>query len=252
MDIVLLLMQLLILACILVGGYLIRNYLPSYFGKKGENLATKEDIEEITHKIERTRSLYLSEIEYLKSYLHITNLQQSKFIEQQRDALLEFFDDCVVLIQEKMRVNLGDFPSDQGRSLFEYQESTNHLFTKIYKDYHRLILYFGQDSDLPHTAEEFVKYTIETEKTFKKRFGKLKIAIIEEHAALSSGDQRRMDSCVQASNKAVKEYHNEINPSLQAMQASFQRYMIALNKYLQSQGSGTIPQSLLSEHGNTT
>jgi len=32
----------------LVGGYIIGSFLPSYFKKKGENLATKEDIAELT------------------------------------------------------------------------------------------------------------------------------------------------------------------------------------------------------------
>ena len=36
----------------------INNFLPKYFGKKGENLATKEDISEITNKIETVKHDY--------------------------------------------------------------------------------------------------------------------------------------------------------------------------------------------------
>ena len=39
----------------LILGFVIKTFLPNYFSKKGENLATKEDIEEITEKIESVR-----------------------------------------------------------------------------------------------------------------------------------------------------------------------------------------------------
>ncbi len=37
---------------LVVIGYIAKSYLPSYFREKGRNLATKEDIAEITKKIE--------------------------------------------------------------------------------------------------------------------------------------------------------------------------------------------------------
>ena len=36
-------------------GFFLKNYLPNYFLEKGKNLATKEDITEITEKIESVR-----------------------------------------------------------------------------------------------------------------------------------------------------------------------------------------------------
>ncbi len=39
-------------------GFFIRSYLPAYFEEKGKNLATKEDIAEITDKIEAVRAQY--------------------------------------------------------------------------------------------------------------------------------------------------------------------------------------------------
>jgi len=39
-----------------VATLLFRNYLPTYFSKKGENLATKEDIAAITREVENVRN----------------------------------------------------------------------------------------------------------------------------------------------------------------------------------------------------
>jgi hypothetical protein len=52
-----------------VGGLLFRNYLPNYFKEKGKNLATKEDIKEITDKVEAVKAHYLKQVELYKQEL---------------------------------------------------------------------------------------------------------------------------------------------------------------------------------------
>ncbi len=56
MDLVIL--DLVILIVGVVAGLVLKDYLPAYARKKGENLATKEDISEITRKVESIRSDY--------------------------------------------------------------------------------------------------------------------------------------------------------------------------------------------------
>lgn len=54
---------------VLMIGYLVKDYFPKYFAKKAENLATKEDIAEITEKVEGVRSEYSTKLENLRSRL---------------------------------------------------------------------------------------------------------------------------------------------------------------------------------------
>jgi hypothetical protein len=53
-------------------GVLVREYLPGYAREKGKNLATREDIEEITRKIEAAKAEYSRELERVKADLHKT------------------------------------------------------------------------------------------------------------------------------------------------------------------------------------
>lgn len=46
---------------------IVKNFLPSYLSEKGKNLATREDIEEITKRVEGVRTQYLSLVEELKA-----------------------------------------------------------------------------------------------------------------------------------------------------------------------------------------
>ena len=45
---------------------IIKNYIPSYLQEKAKNLATKEDIQDITDKVEGIRFLYASNLEEVK------------------------------------------------------------------------------------------------------------------------------------------------------------------------------------------
>jgi hypothetical protein len=47
-------------------GLVLRSYLPAYFGEKGKNLATREDIEEITGKIESIKHDFATALEKSK------------------------------------------------------------------------------------------------------------------------------------------------------------------------------------------
>lgn len=48
-------------------GLFIRNYLPSYMDEKGKNLATKEDIQEITRKTEEVQKEFREDFELFSS-----------------------------------------------------------------------------------------------------------------------------------------------------------------------------------------
>lgn len=50
MDWAILIFEILLAVEVFLIGLFVKNYLPSYMDEKGKNLATKEDIEEITRK----------------------------------------------------------------------------------------------------------------------------------------------------------------------------------------------------------
>lgn len=69
----------------LVVFLLIKFFLPSYFSEKGKNLATKEDIEEITNNIESVKSSYAHVLEELKSdnQLKLAEIEREKDIKKE-------------------------------------------------------------------------------------------------------------------------------------------------------------------------
>lgn len=56
MDAAILILQILILLGLGAASLLLKSFLPKYLEEKGKNLATKEDIEEITQKVESVKA----------------------------------------------------------------------------------------------------------------------------------------------------------------------------------------------------
>ncbi len=50
-----------------IAGLIVDRFLPSYFSKKGENLATKEDIGKITSEIEKVKNIFKDQYDLSKT-----------------------------------------------------------------------------------------------------------------------------------------------------------------------------------------
>lgn len=71
-----------------IGGVILIVFLKSYSLEKGKNLATKEDIGEITHQVENVRTQYLQKLEEI-SHQNKSILEQASWKHQLRMAALE-------------------------------------------------------------------------------------------------------------------------------------------------------------------
>ena len=72
------------IGAILLYGF-IKLFLPSYLSQKGKNLATKEDVEEITSKVESVKSDYAKLLEEVRSEhkLKFAALEREKSIKKE-------------------------------------------------------------------------------------------------------------------------------------------------------------------------
>ena len=244
MDTVLLILQIVILGAL---GYIFRAYLPSYFKKKGENLATKEDIGEITQKIEQVRVQYIAKLEEFKQTINSFYEMRKAFDRLQQDELLKFYDIATEFYYERLAVNFGDFPTDKGKSLFLYQESFQNNVLNLIKSYQRIVLYFNHENDLRMYAEGVLTYALQARIALKKNFGSVKIASIEENAAHNSGDKAWYEKAVQLSNEANEKYWEEMKPIISSYQNALRLYLTALNKFIRPSETMSFQNALFKE-----
>ena len=81
MDTIILILHFISLAGI-CSIFLFRKYLFSYSSEKGKNLATKEDMAEITQKVEEVKSNYVEELERLKVELSLLSKKHSILLDE--------------------------------------------------------------------------------------------------------------------------------------------------------------------------
>lgn len=75
-------MEALILLIVFISGYIIKDYLPSYMKKKGENLATKEDIKKITELQEQIKAEIVKHVDdYNRNSKFRMDLQYKRYDE---------------------------------------------------------------------------------------------------------------------------------------------------------------------------
>lgn len=128
-------------ALILLGigcAFLFRRYLFSYSSEKGKNLATQEDIEAITRKVEDVKVVYLKEIERLKVDLSLLSKKQDVLLDEKirvfkriQKQLVDFKKYCEASLGE--HDTRGDFhPTLDSLSPEVYTSALLHLTTLHY------------------------------------------------------------------------------------------------------------------------
>lgn len=202
-------------------GFLLRGYFGSYVSEKGKNLATKEDVAQIT-----------AEIENVKAFIQTLGQLKTDYEQQRRQWLLSFYDSAVEMMYEKFSVNFGDFPFDEGKSLFEFQRSFKVVVSSMVKEYQRIVLYFEYQDPLRISAEKVLSAALKAESVFKKRFGHIKITFMEESVAFASDDSQRKKEAIDKSNEANKVYWDEMRPIVESFHDALRDYLTFVNKFL--------------------
>ena len=202
-------------------GFLLRGYFGSYVSEKGRNLATKEDVARIT-----------TEIESVRASIQALAKLQTDYEQQRREWLLAFYDSSVEMLYEKLGARFGDMPIDQGQSLFQFQQSFGALVSSLVKRYQRIVLYFQHEHPLREQAEKTLNEALEAQTIFRRRFGSIKIAFLEEDAAQKSGSRKSVEAAVEATNLANKDYWDDIRPVVERFRSALNQYLVHLNQFL--------------------
>ena len=94
MDLIALFLSVASLIGLVLGGLFIRGYLPSYLSEKGKNLASKEDLEQLTDVVEKIKAQHASELERVKA----DHLSKNQVTERRRQVYEEMCEALRIFI----------------------------------------------------------------------------------------------------------------------------------------------------------
>lgn len=226
-----------IILIVVIGTQLIveilRRVLPSYLSEKGKNLATKQDIGEITNRIEGAKTQYLLAIESKKSDLTFYSITKGKITERAIESIIAFFEDCIELYANKLMPSFGDLPIDDGQGVNHQIDETKALFKKTFIDYHRVGVYFNPNDTIYIKTSELLYSIIEIEKIYNRHIGAIKRTIIEEmYVAKNQLQKDRYKECVEQSDKESSDYLKEIEPRISDFREKYLAYVHSMQSIL--------------------
>ncbi|MBF9224373.1 hypothetical protein [Hymenobacter ruricola] len=115
---------------LLVSGLWLKNYLPNYFNEKGKLLAQKEDIAEITEKIESVKSDFSKDTERLKTDLQrILNYQLSHRNEE-RASIIAFYDKYNQWLYSLLEINFGGYSRSNLKDLTDKRTFIENFYAE--------------------------------------------------------------------------------------------------------------------------
>lgn len=97
-------------------AFLVLGLIISFFNKKMDNMATKDDIGGITKEIEAVKQEYREKNSQLSAQLELLNQYKFSFAEEKRKTLLKYFD----LLSESIH-------TVNGMNLYKFNESLDKL-----------------------------------------------------------------------------------------------------------------------------
>lgn len=107
----------------------------AFYKQKGENIATKQDIAEITHKIEA-----------VKSKLMVTTQSEIDFKTDQKLAVLAFYDAFVFWYYDVLELLDTNLDGDDMQKIESYPKKIEDAYKKVVITSRRLELYEEDDS----------------------------------------------------------------------------------------------------------
>lgn len=131
-----------------------------------------------------------------------------------------------------MAVNFGDFPMDEGKSLFDYQVAFYEPVAEITKSYQHLVVFITPGSQILHNAEQLTTAVISSRGILKNHFGGIKKTSFEEREAHLSDDPDRIENAVKNTDTANSAFWDEMKPTAEVFKEFYQTFISDLNAYV--------------------
>jgi len=114
---------------VIIGLYL--AFFKSYFQEKGKNLATSEDIEEITKKVESIKTDFIRETEKLKLDLQYSNQVRFSIKTEEIKCLFDYYEKYCLWLNILLEFYFGNFNEDNPELLKNSQNVINDANFKL-------------------------------------------------------------------------------------------------------------------------
>lgn len=227
-------------ALVIVVASAVGNYLTTYFTKKAENLATKEDIRDITDKIESVRTTYAAQlediktsnsqkIEQLKTDLAFVVQRRNARSEKQREAVEAFHNSVWNLLSEPIPFENFEAPLNDKNYATRRKREFDALNREIQRCFYTLLLYFPTAHQVAVAAKQV---HLEYKKVVKEYTSRLE-SLVEAYLALQQFKTAENDARLE---HVVDELRTVTLPLVEQAATLHGQFIAIANRHFESEG----------------
>ncbi|HXU28157.1 MAG TPA: hypothetical protein VN698_13080 [Bacteroidia bacterium] len=169
----------------ILGLYL--AFFKSYFQEKGKNLATKEDIEEITTKVEGIKTEFIKETEKLKTDLQFENHVKVSINTDTKNSIVEMVENYnfwLILIMDSFNQSL----SFDTKKVEKVRSDLQQAYFKFVMSESKLYLY-QQDNQISDLLGVIKEHTIRFQGIFLYYLMDLEFILQREESSIKLEDK---------------------------------------------------------------
>ncbi len=140
---------------IIIGLYM--AFFKSYFQEKGKNLATLEDIEEITEKVESIKTDFVRETEKLKLDLQYNNQVRFSLKSQELNSLVDFYEKYYLWLNVILDVYFSSYDETNYEKIKNIETNLNDNYFKFLLAEAKMELFILNEELITHSKEMKIK-----------------------------------------------------------------------------------------------
>ena len=239
----------------MVLGLVVNSILSPFLKQKAQDLATKQDIGEITRRIESIKEAYATSLEAIKAEnnraleamkaeLQVIVAAETSAQQEAYKSLMDLFESIARIFWSDLDVSFGDLPTtrEAGALLDERRQETVRAINSLWPLLARVWIHVS-DSELTTACNGVVFRIIEAKSDFTREMSSVKSWLESLVRVLNddgfSVEDRRIAH--EAFSDAVDQYRQSMGPHLKEVEQRFASMLDALRRYLASRGKGLPP-----------
>lgn len=138
-------------------------FFKSYMMKKGDNLATLEDIEHLTSKVEGIKYEFSKMLEADKSKINLLSQRLNSYNSKKDDLIFQIYEEVNQLYNEQCSPNLDIIDHKKSNMIAwrNYVKSINNMMNSIVTKKSKLLIFFNKEEKIMTSIDCMIKPTIQ-------------------------------------------------------------------------------------------
>jgi len=216
---------------LLVLGYLLKSFLPSYFSEKAKLLAQKEDISAITNEIEQVKSDHAKQVKLFEMQQALLQQGTSELRQSRTQTLLHYFECMVTIVEQELSDGFHFAAYSESVETDHYFREVDEKFLELRQNYYKILVFFRNDHPLLSAAGRIHECSLQLLNIFRSHYKQMAPCRSLREALRSAGNIDAFCEKLAETEFILRNYNSAMKPELEKAKEVAMAYLGEVNRY---------------------